>query len=90
MPRLRRRQPARQQVLPSVRRPAGDRLRGDEPASAKQLLGALLGDDPSVIALRPGLIARTEGNPFFLEESVRSLVETRARLFTVFNVRRPE
>jgi hypothetical protein len=31
-----------------------------------------------VIALRPGLIGRTEGNPFFLEESVRSLIETGA------------
>ena len=47
-------------------------------ASAEQLLGDLLGGDPSVIALRPVLIARTEGNPFFLEESVRSLVETGA------------
>jgi len=46
--------------------------------SAEQLLGALLGDDPSVVALRPALIARTEGNPFFLEESVRGLVETGA------------
>ena len=45
-------------------------------ASAGQLLGALLGGDPSMVALRPVLIARTEGNPFFLEESVRSLVET--------------
>ncbi len=46
------------------------------PASADQLLGALLGNDPSVIVLRPVLIARTEGNPFFLEESVQGLVET--------------
>jgi class 3 adenylate cyclase len=48
------------------------------PARADQLLGALLGNDPSVIVLRPVLIARTEGNPFFLEESVQSLVETGA------------
>jgi class 3 adenylate cyclase/tetratricopeptide (TPR) repeat protein len=48
------------------------------PASATQLLGDLLGGDPSVVELRPLLIARTEGNPFFLEESVRSLVETGA------------
>jgi class 3 adenylate cyclase/tetratricopeptide (TPR) repeat protein len=48
------------------------------PASAEQLLGALLGDDRSVIPLRPSLIGRTEGNPFFLEESVRHLVETGA------------
>jgi class 3 adenylate cyclase/tetratricopeptide (TPR) repeat protein len=48
------------------------------PASADRLLGALLGDDPSLVALRPSLIKRTEGNPFFLEESVRNLVETGA------------
>jgi class 3 adenylate cyclase/tetratricopeptide (TPR) repeat protein len=48
------------------------------PASADQLLGALLGQDPSVMALRPVLIARTEGNPFFLEESVQGLIETGA------------
>ena len=37
---------------------------------------ALLGDDPSLAPLKRLLIARTEGNPFFLEESVRTLVET--------------
>jgi tetratricopeptide (TPR) repeat protein len=46
------------------------------PASAEALLAALLGDDPSLAPLTPLLIARTEGNPFFLEESVRTLVET--------------
>ena len=46
------------------------------PASADELLHALLGDDPSLAPLKPLLIARTEGNPFFLEESVRTLVET--------------
>ncbi len=45
-------------------------------ASASELLEALLGSDPSLGALKPLLIARTEGNPFFLEESVRTLVET--------------
>ena len=40
------------------------------------MLAALLGDDPSLAPLTPLLIARTEGNPFFLEESVRTLVET--------------
>src|SRR4029434_1690954 len=34
------------------------------------------GDDPSLAPLTQLLIARTEGNPFFLEESVRMLVET--------------
>jgi tetratricopeptide (TPR) repeat protein len=46
------------------------------PASADEFLQALLGDDPSLAPLKPLLIARTEGNPFFLEESVRTLVET--------------
>ena len=46
------------------------------PASADEVLQALLGDDPSLAPLKPLLIARTEGNPFFLEESVRALVET--------------
>jgi class 3 adenylate cyclase/tetratricopeptide (TPR) repeat protein len=46
------------------------------PASADTFLQALLGDDPSLAPLKRLLIARTEGNPFFLEESVRTLVET--------------
>jgi class 3 adenylate cyclase len=48
------------------------------PESAEELLQALLGDDPSVQALKRLLIERTEGNPFFLEENVRTLVETGA------------
>ena len=44
---------------------------------AVQLLHALLGEDPSLESLRRLLIERTGGNPFFLEESVRALVETR-------------
>ena len=46
------------------------------PASADEFLQALLGDDPGLEPLTQLLIARTEGNPFFLEESVRALVET--------------
>ena len=46
------------------------------PVSADEFLQALLGDDPSLAPLKELLIARTEGNPFFLEESVRTLVET--------------
>ena len=46
------------------------------PTSAEEFLHALLGDDPSLAPLTPLLIARTGGNPFFLEESVRTLVET--------------
>jgi len=46
------------------------------PESAEALLQTLVGDDPSLAPLTPLLITRTEGNPFFLEESVRTLVET--------------
>jgi tetratricopeptide (TPR) repeat protein len=45
-------------------------------AGADAFLRALLGDDSSLASLTPLLIQRTEGNPFFLEESVRTLVET--------------
>jgi tetratricopeptide (TPR) repeat protein len=48
------------------------------PTSADALLQTLLGDDPSLAPLTQLLIERTEGNPFFLEESVRTLVETGA------------
>jgi tetratricopeptide (TPR) repeat protein len=43
---------------------------------AAELLGALVGADLELDPLKRLLIERTEGNPFFLEESVRSLVET--------------
>jgi class 3 adenylate cyclase/tetratricopeptide (TPR) repeat protein len=46
------------------------------PASADAFLQALLGDDPRLAPLTQLLIARTQGNPFFLEESVRTCVET--------------
>jgi class 3 adenylate cyclase/tetratricopeptide (TPR) repeat protein len=46
------------------------------PVRADELLQGLLGDDPILTPLKQLLIARTEGNPFFLEESVRALVET--------------
>ena len=46
------------------------------PENADELLRALLGDDPGFEPLKKLLIERTEGNPFFLEESVRTLVET--------------
>ena len=46
------------------------------PVSADAFLHALLGDDPSLVPLKQLLIERTGGNPFFLEESVRTLVET--------------
>jgi class 3 adenylate cyclase/tetratricopeptide (TPR) repeat protein len=47
------------------------------PENANELLRALLGDAPELTAFRRLLIQRTEGNPFFLEETVRTLVETR-------------
>jgi class 3 adenylate cyclase/tetratricopeptide (TPR) repeat protein len=46
------------------------------PESADTLLTALLGEDQILALLKPVLIERTQGNPFFLEESVRTLVET--------------
>ncbi|HEY5870655.1 MAG TPA: adenylate/guanylate cyclase domain-containing protein, partial [Candidatus Tectomicrobia bacterium] len=46
------------------------------PASAESMLHSLLGDDTSLAPLKQRLIERTQGNPFFLEESVRTLVET--------------
>ncbi len=44
--------------------------------SAGELLDALLGDDPGLAPLKERLIKR--GNPFFLEETIRTLVETQA------------
>jgi predicted ATPase len=44
--------------------------------SAGELLDALLGDDSGLVPLKQLLGKR--GNPFFLEESVRTLVETKA------------
>ena len=46
------------------------------PKGADELLLSLLGENPDIAPLRDLLIKRTEGNPFFVEESVRSLVET--------------
>ena len=45
-------------------------------ASADALLHALLGDKSPLESLKRLLIERTAGNPFFLEESVWTLVET--------------
>ncbi len=44
--------------------------------AVEALLQLVLGDDPTLVPLRRVLIERTDGNPLFLEESVRSLVET--------------
>jgi len=48
------------------------------PESAHELLENLLGADPGLQQLKELLIQRTDGNPFFLEESVRTLVEAKA------------
>src|SRR5262249_17907562 len=46
------------------------------PDSADELLDALLGADAALGPLKQLLVTRTEANPLFLEESVRTLVET--------------
>jgi class 3 adenylate cyclase/tetratricopeptide (TPR) repeat protein len=46
--------------------------------SASALLDALLGVHPSLEPLKALLIERTEGNPFFLEESIQTVVESGA------------
>jgi class 3 adenylate cyclase/tetratricopeptide (TPR) repeat protein len=48
------------------------------PESAEELLRSLLGEDDDLESLKRLLVKRTEGVPFFLEESVRTLVETGA------------
>ncbi|MFQ5830775.1 MAG: hypothetical protein ACE5JD_16710, partial [Candidatus Methylomirabilia bacterium] len=46
------------------------------PKNTQELLQALMGDDASLAPLKRRLMERTEGNPFFLEESVRTLIDT--------------
>src|SRR5262245_40597795 len=48
------------------------------PENATVLLETLLGDGSGLEPLKRLLLARTEGNPLFLEESVRSLVDNGA------------
>jgi class 3 adenylate cyclase/tetratricopeptide (TPR) repeat protein len=50
-----------------------DALAGE---SSSQLLDALVGDDPTLSSLKQ--LLANHGNPFFLEETVRTLVETKA------------
>ena len=45
------------------------------PAEAQELLTALLGDDPALQPLKHLILTQTEGNPFFMEEVVQTLVE---------------
>jgi len=44
--------------------------------SVEQLLQVLLGEEPQLDSVKKFLIDRTGGNPFFVEEIVRTLVET--------------
>lgn len=46
------------------------------PESIEALLNILLGDDPSLGSVKDNLWTQTAGNPLFLEESIRALVET--------------
>ncbi|KVO92703.1 adenylate/guanylate cyclase domain-containing protein [Burkholderia ubonensis] len=50
------------------------------PAEAQGLLAALLGDDPTLAPLEQLILENTEGNPFFMEEVVQTLVEEHALL----------
>jgi class 3 adenylate cyclase/predicted ATPase len=50
------------------------------PAEAQGLLSALLGDDPTLVPLKQLILEKTEGNPFFMEEVVQTLVEEKALL----------
>lgn len=47
------------------------------PDSAGRLARSLLGDDDALWLVRQLIVERTEGNPMFLEELLRDLVETR-------------
>jgi predicted ATPase/class 3 adenylate cyclase len=58
------------------------RLEPLPPTSAEAFLEAILGSDASLAPLKQLLIAHTGGNPFFLEETVRTLVETGVLLGT--------
>jgi predicted ATPase/class 3 adenylate cyclase len=50
------------------------------PAEAQGLLAALLGDDPTLVPLKRLILEKTEGNPFFMEEVVQTLVEENSLL----------
>jgi len=45
--------------------------------SAEELLRGVIGDEPELVPLKKLLVERTEGNPFFLEECIRTLVEAK-------------
>jgi tetratricopeptide (TPR) repeat protein len=45
------------------------------PEDVDEMLGVLLGDAPELAALKHAIAARSEGNPFFIEEIVQALFE---------------
>ena len=47
-------------------------------AEAEELLTSLLGNSVSLTALKPLILEKTEGTPFFMEEVVQTLAEERA------------
>jgi len=53
------------------------RLEALAPDAVEALLTALIGTDPPLAKVKRLLVARADGNPFFLEESVRALVAAR-------------
>jgi class 3 adenylate cyclase/tetratricopeptide (TPR) repeat protein len=59
-------------------RPNYHQLRLDPLAgeSLSELLQTLLGSDPSLLTVKSFLVERANGNPFFVEEIVRTLVDT--------------
>jgi class 3 adenylate cyclase/tetratricopeptide (TPR) repeat protein len=56
------------------------RLDGLPPETADELMDTLLGSDPSLASLKAFVARRTDGNPFFIEETVWALRETKALL----------
>ena len=54
---------------------AEHRIRSLPSEEAARFVGALLGSSPDLGALTRKLIEKTQGNPFFIEECVRTLVE---------------
>ena len=52
------------------------RLEGLSPAATTELVSALLGNDPSLDALKEELPRRSGGNPLFIEEHVRSMIDS--------------
>jgi tetratricopeptide (TPR) repeat protein len=52
------------------------RLDGLAPAATRRIISDLLGDDPSLAALKDELPRQSGGNPLFIEEYVRNMVDS--------------